>query len=138
MYQEMEIVPRLQKGFTLIEILVVVAIIAILAAIAYPAYGRHVIKANRAAAQAAMLDIATRQQQFLMANRAYADTSTLSGSGYSLPTSISSIYSYAVTVTTSTSTLPSFLITFTPSGSQASDGTMTLSSEGEKLPASKW
>jgi type IV pilus assembly protein PilA len=43
---------RLQKGFTLIELMIVVAIIAILAAIALPAYQAYVARAQAAAALA--------------------------------------------------------------------------------------
>ena len=44
------------KGFTLIELMVVVAIIAILAAIAYPAYTNHVVDTRRGAAAACLIE----------------------------------------------------------------------------------
>ncbi len=47
-----------QKGFTLIEVMVVVAIIAILAMVAIPAYQRQVIKSNRVSVQAKMMELA--------------------------------------------------------------------------------
>lgn len=55
---------RTQKGFTLIELIIVVAIIGILAAIAYPSYVEHVNKARRADAQAALVELAARLQEF--------------------------------------------------------------------------
>lgn len=125
-----------QHGFTLIELMITVAIIGILAAIAYPSYASHIIKGNRAAAKAQMLDIANRQQQFLLANRAYATKDALTTSGYALPSEVSSRYSYDITV--GTGTVPSYLITFTAIGSQTSDGNLTLNSEGVKTPSNKW
>ncbi|WP_275628304.1 pilin [Pseudomonas sp. 273] len=51
----------LQKGFTLIELMIVVAIIAILAAISIPAYQDYVARSKAAAALA---DLATHKAQF--------------------------------------------------------------------------
>jgi type IV pilus assembly protein PilE len=127
-----------QKGFTLIELMITVAIVAILARIAYPAYTSHIIKGNRTAAKAQMLDLANREQQFLLANRAYAPYSSITGAGYSLPAEVSSTYTPSIDYVTST--VPAFTITFAPiSGTiQANDGTLTLNSDGVKAPTSKW
>lgn len=137
-------------GFTLIELMVTVAIIGILLAVAVPSYQKYVMRGNRAAAQAAMMDIANRQQQYLLSNRAY--TNSLTTLNYSAPTEVRSNYSISDTgnielgkfldsscvVQTDTGTAPSFVITFAPSGSQVSDGTIRLSNTGIKCPSGKW
>lgn len=125
-----------RHGFTLIEMMITVAIVGILAAVAYPAYTQYMIRANRVAAQSEMMDIANRQQQFLMTNRSYASKAVLEASGYALPAEVGSKYSYAIVV--GAGSVPAYTLTFTPSGSQASDGTLTLDSAGIKTPADKW
>ena len=127
---------RKHGGFTLIEVMITVVIVAILAAIAVPSYSRYVMRAKRSAAQAQMMDIANRQQQFLMANRSYADKDTLVASGYTLPADVAANYGYTITVTSTG--VPGFVLTFTPTGTQATDGTLTLDNQGVKTPADKW
>ncbi len=124
-----------QKGFTLIEMLIAVVIVGILAAIALPSYQQQVIRANRSAAQSQMMEIANREQQYLLANRSYASKTILAVS-YTLPSEVSSKYTYGITV--GSAAAPSYVITFTPTGTQTSDGVLTLSSEGVKTPTSKW
>lgn len=125
------------SGFTLVELMIVVAIVGILATIALPSYRNHIIRSNRAAAQSEMLAIANREQQYLLANRVYADWATL---GYSLAPEVSKNYNTPV-ITVGAGTVPSFTITFTPKETQASDGNLTVTSEGVKErdgDAAKW
>ncbi len=56
------------------------------------------IRAKRSAAQAQMMEIANRQQQFLLANRSYADKTALTASGYSLPADVAANYDYTITL----------------------------------------
>ena len=49
--------PRCPRGFTLIELMIVVAIIAIIAAVAYPAYTDHVLRTRRANAAACLQEL---------------------------------------------------------------------------------
>jgi type IV pilus assembly protein PilE len=116
---------RNQSGFTLIELMMVIAIVAILLAIALPAYQNQLIRGHRAAAKSEMMDIANRQQQFLLANRNY--TATLSDlGGYVLPQDVAAKYSELVTL--GGGAVPSYSMTFTAIGSQTSDGNLTITS----------
>ena len=122
-----------QRGFTLIELMIVIIIIAVLASIAIPSYRQYVIRGNRTAAQAVMMEIATRQQQFFVANRTYATAAQL---GFALPPEVADNYDFAIDLVAGPP--PGFDITFTPKGAQAGDVVLGLNSDGVKEPEGKW
>lgn len=59
-------------GFTLIELMIVVAIVAILATVAYPAYDRYLIRAQRADAHDALLQVQLAQERWRSNNPEYS------------------------------------------------------------------
>jgi len=70
------------RGFTLIELMIVVAIIALLAAIALPSYNAYVMRSHRAHAKAALLKAAQWLERTATAQGAYpADATALATVG---------------------------------------------------------
>jgi len=120
------------RGFTLIEVMIVVVIIAILAAIAIPSYQSQLRKGRRADAQGFLADIAQRQAQYLLDARQYAlDPGAIKTLGLVPPTSVSDYYTVTVVAG---ATVPSYAITAAPIAgkAQVQDGTLTLDSTGLK------
>jgi type IV pilus assembly protein PilE len=60
------------RGFTLIELMIVIAIVAILAAVAYPSYVAFVVRGFRSEGQQWLQDFAQRQEQFFNDRRVFA------------------------------------------------------------------
>jgi len=62
------------RGFTLIEVIIVVAIIGILAAIAVPAYSQYMTDGRRTDAIAFLSEAAGEQVRYFSSNNQYADS----------------------------------------------------------------
>jgi type IV pilus assembly protein PilE len=62
------------RGFTLIELMIVVVIIGVLAGIAYPTYRKHAKQTRRSDAQVALTQIANLQERFFTQCNYYAQT----------------------------------------------------------------
>lgn len=128
--------PRRQRGFTLVELVVTVAIVGILASASYGSYQNYLRRANRSAAQQFMLEVMNRQEMYLLDARVYTDAIGSTGLGLNIPSKVQE--HYAITVALDAGPPPGYVITATPGGSQAADGPLTLSSDGERLPLEKW
>jgi type IV pilus assembly protein PilE len=63
---------KLQTGFTLLELIIVVAIISILASIAIPAYNGYVETSKRSDAQASLMALAIAQEKYRAQCPSYA------------------------------------------------------------------
>ena len=63
---------RSSRGFTLIELMIVVAVVAILAAIAFPSYQEYVRKSRRAQAKADLAELTQLAERWHTVNNTYA------------------------------------------------------------------
>lgn len=131
----------MNKGFTLIELMVVVAIAAILTMIALPSYQAYVLKSHRTAAINAILDLASREARYYTTNNAY--TGSLTALGYStdpmpitMGTGGTAYYNLSVNSVTAASagTPADFTLWAAPVSPQTNDtcGTYTYTSLGIK------
>ena len=133
------------KGFTLIEMMIVVAIIGILAAIAYPSYQQYIIKTKRADMMSEMQNIASEIQARKLAQGSYSNALRTGLTG-NYPQQGTALYNVTVETIVAPVLPPpdplpplgpltsEWIITATPiTGTQmADDGSMTLNYVGVK------
>lgn len=127
------------RGFTLIELMIVIVVVAVLVGVALPTYQQQVIKTKRAIAKGELMEVLSRQEQYFVNNRQYAVS--LASLGLSNPYAIDvdgdqvlttaddRIYTISLVDPTATT----FTVQAVPQLSQTKDslcGTLTISSTG--------
>lgn len=142
--------PARVSGLTLIELLMTILVLGILLSIAIPGYKDYQIRANKSAVKAVMLEIASREEQFLMNTGAFG---TLAQLNYTVPAEVSAVFDITLTTGTNTGStitalqgLPTFTITASgkagtiQAGHPAAGASTALSINqfGLKLPLNEW
>ncbi len=120
------------RGFTLIELMIVLVVGAIVIGIAYPSYQNQMHKNRRADAHATLLEISMREQRYRTDNDTYTTDLTQLGYAASPATSPGGFYQLQVSAGPGGIT-EAFLVTATPKEAQAGDSacsSITLSSAG--------
>ena len=114
-----------QKGFTLIELMIVIAIIGILAAIAIPQFSAYRKRSFNSAATSDLRNAATAQEAYFVDEQAYCSAAgTLTGATYGL------YLSEGVTFTITAATTSGYTMT---ASHAKGDKTFTLSGPGGKI-----
>lgn len=129
-------IDRNTRGFTLIELMIVVAIIAILAAIAYPSYQNQIRKTRRADCAGVMATAAAALERYYTTRAAGPAYTGASVGNNGIPSKCpidgnDTFYTLGINITGGGT---GFTLQATPQGPQASDecGTLTLNQLGVK------
>lgn len=110
-------------GITLLELMAVVLVIGVLGVIAIPSYRQYSMRAQRTDAKTALLQIATNQERFYLANRRYGGTADLAALGF--PTGNSERGAYALTIPVANAT------TFTATATPRAGGAINMTQDAQ-------
>ena len=128
------------RGFTLIEMMIVIVIVSVLLLVGLPAYRKQVIQGNRAEGTGALLRIMDRQERYYANNFPPTYASSMTGLGFSEDPFKTKNHHYWIAVgncTGSTDVKSCVKLTATAQGGQTKDGDLTLNSRGEKTRCNK-
>lgn len=128
-----------QKGFTLIELMIVLVVITLLASIAYPAYQNNVTQSRRSDAQAALQGFAQAMERFYTEKGTYVGAAGTSGTPattgapwiFSTKSPIDSAETF-YNLSILSASANAYVITASPTGVQAGDGVLVLKSTGQR------
>ena len=125
------------KGFSLMELLIVLVIMGVLSLFAYPNYNDYIMRAHRSDGQVALFDLANRMEQYYFERNTYHTATIGGGSTFDVlsnNTSPDGWYKLSINASASAYTLQA-----TPTGSQASRDSrcqsLTLTNLGKKAIA---
>lgn len=127
------------KGFSLIELMIVVVIVGVLAAVALPNYRNYLIRSARSAVQTELLELASIQEKIFLNSNNYSPNVTTAyngtsagGLGRTSGTSKDGKYTLSLDITVPSQT---FILTATPvaGSSQEGDGNVSISESGQRL-----
>lgn len=111
------------RGFTLIELMIVVAVVALLAAVAFPSFMDSIRKGRRSEAFAALANVQQAQERWRSNNATYnSDLSGAAPTGLGIAATTSSGY-YSLSLADVTATGYVAVATAVAGSTQASDGT---------------
>lgn len=120
------------RGFTLVEVMIVMIVVTILGSIAIPSYTQYLKKSARKEAQQLLLQAAVRQETHLVRNGRYA--TDMSSLGYASDSVATDSGRYTVSVSSGDNSSYTLAAKPTSTGGQSDDrcGTFTLNHFGER------
>lgn len=136
-------VRRMERGVTLIELMIVIVVLAILSSISVSSYRRYMLRSNRTDATATLLRVQVAQEKFFLQNNRYAGSTELmtappGGLGIGLGTGdVTTNGFYTVTLDSPDDT--HYTATATATAGQTADSAdcqvFTINEQGQRSPA---